>query len=50
MAIRAETLSIDSIPALLADVATQIRNETVSGELVKEDGDTAKWSTIFEKF
>jgi len=43
MTLKVEVLSMDAIPALLGDVANEIRQETVSGTLTKEDGDTASW-------
>jgi hypothetical protein len=43
MALKVEVLSMDSIPALLCDVANEIHQETVAGRLTKEDGDTVSW-------
>lgn len=43
MTLKVEVLSMDSIPALLCDVANEIHQETVSGVLTKEDGDTVSW-------
>ena len=49
MIIATETLSPDSIPALLAEVAENIRKETTCGELTKDDGDTIRWTLDIEK-
>lgn len=38
-----ETLHIDSVPALLHEIAHQILSENISGVLCKEDGDNVKW-------
>lgn len=46
--IAVEVLDIESAPALLAEVADRIRNETVEGVLSKSDGDTASWSLTIE--
>jgi len=43
MTLKVEVLSMDSIPALLCDVANEIHQETVAGRLTKEDGDTVSW-------
>lgn len=43
MTLRVEVLSMDSIPALLCDAANEIHQETVSGRLTKDDGDTISW-------
>jgi hypothetical protein len=45
VAIKTETLHIDSVPALLQEASNQIFEETAHGKLVKEDGDTVEWST-----
>lgn len=44
-----ETLSIDSVPALLAEVITQIQNEHHSGKLVASDGDCIRWETDYSE-
>ena len=43
MTLKVEVLSMDSIPALLCDVANEIYQETVAGSLTKDDGDTVSW-------
>lgn len=43
-----EVLSIDAAPAQLYEVASRIRDEFVSGQLVAADGDTATWKTETE--
>lgn len=40
-----ETLHIDSVPSLVQEASNQIFEETAHGKLVKEDGDTVRWST-----
>ncbi len=44
--ITVETLSEDSVPAMVDDVISQLHMETRNGELVKDDGDTIRWETI----
>lgn len=46
--IKSETLSIDSIPALLREVVDELYNETYGGTHVKSDGDTIEWSIKYE--
>jgi hypothetical protein len=41
--------SIDSIPALLEEVAESIRRENIEGMLIKEDSDFIKWETNISK-
>jgi hypothetical protein len=43
MTIKVEVLSVDSIPALLAEVGDRIRNEFITGQLVADDGDSVAW-------
>lgn len=49
MIIATETLSPDSIPALLIEVAENIRKESTTGEISKSDGDTIRWTMEIEK-
>lgn len=41
-----EVLHIDCIPALLTEAAENIGRENTNGELVKDDGDTVKWTLV----
>jgi len=43
--ITVETLSVDSVPAMLLEVAEHIRKEFVTGVITADDGDTATWNT-----
>ena len=42
--VKTETLSIDSVPALLLEAERSIFGESTSGHLVKDDGDTVEWN------
>jgi len=48
MQILVEVTHIDSIPALLSEVANAISDETVDGQIRKEDGDEINWDTSME--
>ena len=43
--ITTETLSLDSVPALLIEVAESMRNENSNGRICKADGDQAEWNS-----
>lgn len=43
MTITIEVLSVDSIPALLSDVAERVRAEFPNGSLTACDGDHVEW-------
>ena len=43
MTVVSSVLSVDSIPALLEEVATAIRKENVAGVIRKSDGDSITW-------
>ena len=45
MLITVKVNSLDSIPALLAEVTNLVRNETDKGMLEKEDSDYIEWKT-----
>lgn len=45
--ITAETFSVDSVPALLAEVLNQLQNEHHSGKLTASDGNTIRWDTDY---
>jgi hypothetical protein len=45
LTVTVEVLSIDSTPALLSDVAEQIRGEFHNGSLTSSDGDRVTWKT-----
>lgn len=47
--IEIEVLSLDSVPALVSEVATIMRNENRTGSVLKEDGDSVKWGTKSER-
>ena len=49
MSIETNTLSADSIPALLYELAENIRKESLSGALIKDDGDKISWAICTEK-
>jgi hypothetical protein len=49
MTITVEVLSPDSIPALLSEASAIISQESVAGNISKDDGDEIKWSTKFSK-
>jgi hypothetical protein len=42
--ITVEVLSIDSVPALLIELARSIEAENIRGRLGKSDGDTVSWN------
>jgi hypothetical protein len=42
-----ETLSIDSVPALLIEVAKAMQEESMSGYIKKEDGDEIIWESTY---
>jgi hypothetical protein len=44
-----EVLSIDSVYIQLIDVANQIRQEHISGQMCSDDGDQATWGTDYGK-
>ena len=39
------TMDINSVPALLTELAENIRKENISGDLTKSDGDAINWDT-----
>ncbi len=43
MNIKVQVLSIDSIPALLRELANNIEGENSKGKLCKDDGDEIAW-------
>lgn len=43
--IEVECLHIDSVRGLILDLIERLRDENVSGKLVKEDVDTVIWNT-----
>ncbi len=43
--IEVESLSIDVLHSLLAEVSRQVENEAESGSLQMDDGDFVKWET-----
>ncbi len=45
MTIKVQTNSIDSMPAIINEMAALIRGETVEGKLQKDDGDLIEWET-----
>ena len=47
--IEIEVLSMDSVPALMAEITPIIQNENRTGSLLKEDGDYIKWGTKSER-
>jgi hypothetical protein len=44
MTIKVEVLSLDSIPALLMEVAERVRHEFPNGSLTACDGDQVAWT------
>jgi len=46
LSITTETLHIDSIPALLEKVISEIKEESISGVAEYEDGDNVSWECI----
>ena len=43
--VKIEVLSIDAVPARLAEVARRIGEEQIAGNLRQEDGDESTWDT-----
>ncbi len=48
MKIETETLSVDSVPSMLYQIANLISEEQVSGSLSADDGDMIKWDIKYE--
>jgi|APSaa5957512622_1039677.scaffolds.fasta_scaffold645654_1 hypothetical protein len=46
--IKCETLSMDSINAILQQAISHIDSEIINGTLNADDGDCVQWSTTFE--
>ena len=46
--IEMESLSIDVLQGMVAEVVSQISREIESGSMVMQDGDCIKWSTVRE--
>lgn len=44
-----EVFSMDSVLAMLGDVAREYENEATSGTLTMDDGDTVTWKTTHEE-
>lgn len=49
MVVEVEVLSLDTVPELLMEVASIIRNENRAGSILKEDGDCCKWGASSER-
>lgn len=45
VSIKISALSIDVLEGMLAEVISQVKQETESGKLVMTDGDSIKWKT-----
>jgi len=45
MTIKVQTNSMDSMPAIINEMAGLIRNETCEGKIQKDDGDLIEWET-----
>jgi len=44
-----ETLSLDSVPAMVYKVGREIDSEVIDGSLNMDDGDRAEWTTKTEE-
>lgn len=49
MVVEVEVLSLDTVPGLLVEIASIIRNENRAGSILKEDGDFCKWGASSER-
>ena len=45
VSIEVESLSMDTLHGLLAEVVRNVEHEINSGNLMHDDGDTVKWET-----